>query len=162
MADQETTKLEDLADALGEGGAVMPHRHCQSPRSMPRAGPMQPAAARTPSPGCGSSRALDGSRSMAASSKPISPGRCCAWCCSSRSSRRAHEPVRCGVHGHRRRTVRPGGCGAPRLARALTRYEPALAACSRKGGFLTRDSRVVERKKYGKAKARRSFQFSKR
>lgn len=45
---------------------------------------------------------------------------------------------------------------------ALTRYEPALRTTVKKAGFLTRDSRVVERKKYGKAKARRSFQFSKR
>ena len=48
------------------------------------------------------------------------------------------------------------------LARALTHYEPGLRAVLKKGGFLTRDARVVERKKYGKAKARRSFQFSKR
>ena len=41
-------------------------------------------------------------------------------------------------------------------------YEPELRAVLKKGGFLTRDSRVVERKKYGKRKARRSFQFSKR
>ncbi|TGW07421.1 MAG: 30S ribosomal protein S9, partial [Mesorhizobium sp.] len=48
------------------------------------------------------------------------------------------------------------------ISKALTYYEPALRAVLKKGGFLTRDSRVVERKKYGKAKARRSFQFSKR
>ena len=41
-------------------------------------------------------------------------------------------------------------------------YEPGLRPVLKQGGFLTRDSRVVERKKYGKAKARRSFQFSKR
>ena len=46
--------------------------------------------------------------------------------------------------------------------RALLRYEPGLRPVLKKGGFLTRDSRVVERKKYGKPKARRSFQFSKR
>jgi len=57
-----------------------------------------------------------------------------------------------------------GQAGAVRhgLSKALTYYEPALRAILKKGGFLTRDSRVVERKKYGKAKARRSFQFSKR
>jgi small subunit ribosomal protein S9 len=57
-----------------------------------------------------------------------------------------------------------GQAGAVRhgLSKALTYYEPALRAVLKKGGFLTRDSRVVERKKYGKAKARRSFQFSKR
>ena len=48
------------------------------------------------------------------------------------------------------------------IAQALTRYEPALRTTVKRAGFLTRDSRVVERKKYGKAKARRSFQFSKR
>ena len=48
------------------------------------------------------------------------------------------------------------------IAQALTRYEPALRTAVKRAGFLTRDSRVVERKKYGRAKARRSFQFSKR
>ncbi len=48
------------------------------------------------------------------------------------------------------------------ISQALTRYEPALRSTIKQAGFLTRDSRVVERKKYGKAKARRSFQFSKR
>jgi small subunit ribosomal protein S9 len=57
-----------------------------------------------------------------------------------------------------------GQAGAVRhgLSQALTRFEPELRAVLKKGGFLTRDSRVVERKKYGRAKARRSFQFSKR
>ena len=57
-----------------------------------------------------------------------------------------------------------GQAGAVRhgISRALTYYEPALRSVLKKGGFLTRDSRAVERKKYGKAKARRSFQFSKR
>jgi small subunit ribosomal protein S9 len=48
------------------------------------------------------------------------------------------------------------------IAQALTRYEPALRGAVKLAGFLTRDSRAVERKKYGRAKARRSFQFSKR
>ncbi len=65
-------------------------------------------------------------------------------------------------------TVRGGGlsgqAGAVRhgISRALTYFEPGLRGVLKAGGFLTRDSRVVERKKYGKAKARRSFQFSKR
>ncbi|MGH6959496.1 MAG: 30S ribosomal protein S9, partial [Dongiaceae bacterium] len=65
-------------------------------------------------------------------------------------------------------TVKGGGlsgqAGAVRhgISRALTHFEPSLRVVLKKGGFLTRDSRVVERKKYGKAKARRSFQFSKR
>ena len=48
------------------------------------------------------------------------------------------------------------------IAQALTRFEPVLRTTVKRAGFLTRDSRVVERKKYGRAKARRSFQFSKR
>jgi len=57
-----------------------------------------------------------------------------------------------------------GQAGAVRhgISKALCYYEPDLRPVLKKGGFLTRDSRVVERKKYGKAKARRSFQFSKR
>jgi small subunit ribosomal protein S9 len=57
-----------------------------------------------------------------------------------------------------------GQAGAVRhaISKALTYYEPALRKALKPHGFLTRDARVVERKKYGKAKARRSFQFSKR
>ena len=57
-----------------------------------------------------------------------------------------------------------GQAGAVRhgLSKALMRHEPDLRGVLKRGGFLTRDSRVVERKKYGRAKARRSFQFSKR
>jgi len=65
-------------------------------------------------------------------------------------------------------TVKGGGlsgqAGAVKhgIAQALSRYEPALRTTVKQAGFLTRDPRVVERKKYGRAKARRSFQFSKR
>jgi small subunit ribosomal protein S9 len=65
-------------------------------------------------------------------------------------------------------TVNGGGlsgqAGAVRhgISRALVNYEPALRAALKPGGFLTRDPRAVERKKYGRPKARRSFQFSKR
>ncbi|AOR77610.1 MULTISPECIES: 30S ribosomal protein S9 [Sphingomonadaceae] len=65
-------------------------------------------------------------------------------------------------------TVKGGGlsgqAGAVKhgIAQALAKYEPALRSAVKAAGFLTRDSRVVERKKYGRAKARRSFQFSKR
>ena len=57
-----------------------------------------------------------------------------------------------------------GQAGALRhgISKALTYYEPGLRAILKRNGFLTRDARVVERKKYGKRKARRSFQFSKR
>ena len=65
-------------------------------------------------------------------------------------------------------TVKGGGlsgqAGAVKhgISQALTKYEPILRAPVKAAGFLTRDSRTVERKKYGRAKARRSFQFSKR
>ena len=65
-------------------------------------------------------------------------------------------------------TVKGGGlsgqAGAVKhgISQALAKFEPALRGAVKAAGFLTRDSRVVERKKYGKAKARRSFQFSKR
>lgn len=65
-------------------------------------------------------------------------------------------------------TVKGGGlsgqAGAVRhgISQALAHFEPDLRPVLKKGGFLTRDSRVVERKKYGRAKARKSFQFSKR
>ena len=65
-------------------------------------------------------------------------------------------------------TVKGGGlsgqAGAVKhgISQALSKYEPALRAAVKAAGFLTRDSRVVERKKYGRAKARKSFQFSKR
>ena len=65
-------------------------------------------------------------------------------------------------------TVKGGGlsgqAGAVRhgISKALIYYEPGLRPVLKQGGFLTRDSRVVERKKYGRRKARRSFQFSKR
>ena len=65
-------------------------------------------------------------------------------------------------------TVKGGGlsgqAGAVKhgISQALTRFEPALRGIVKQAGFLTRDPRVVERKKYGRAKARRSFQFSKR
>ncbi len=65
-------------------------------------------------------------------------------------------------------TVKGGGlsgqAGAVKhgIAQALSKFEPLLRSAVKAEGFLTRDSRVVERKKYGKAKARKSFQFSKR
>lgn len=65
-------------------------------------------------------------------------------------------------------TVKGGGlsgqAGAVRhgISRALDNYDPELHTALKRGGFLTRDSRMVERKKYGKKKARKSFQFSKR
>ena len=76
------------------------------------------------------------------------------------SNRRDQIDVECTVVGG----GLSGQAGAVRhgLSRAMTNFEPELRALLKKGGFLTRDSRAVERKKYGRAKARRSFQFSKR
>jgi small subunit ribosomal protein S9 len=76
------------------------------------------------------------------------------------ASRQGQYDVVCTVSGG----GLSGQAGAVRhgLSKALMRHEPELRAVLKRGGFLTRDSRVVERKKYGKAKARRSFQFSKR
>jgi small subunit ribosomal protein S9 len=76
------------------------------------------------------------------------------------SNRNGQYDVTCTVSGG----GLSGQAGAVRhgLSKALTNFEPELRTVLKRGGFLTRDSRVVERKKYGKAKARRSFQFSKR
>jgi small subunit ribosomal protein S9 len=76
------------------------------------------------------------------------------------ASRQGQYDVVCTVSGG----GLSGQAGAVRhgLSKALLRYEPELRAVLKRGGFLTRDPRVVERKKYGRAKARRSFQFSKR
>jgi len=76
------------------------------------------------------------------------------------ANRNAQYDVMCTVKGG----GLSGQAGAVRhgISRALTRFEPELRAVLKAGGFLTRDDRVVERKKYGRRKARRSFQFSKR
>lgn len=76
------------------------------------------------------------------------------------SSRRDQFDIDCTVVGG----GLSGQAGAVRhgISRALTNFEPELRGVLKKGGFMTRDSRAVERKKYGRAKARRSFQFSKR
>jgi small subunit ribosomal protein S9 len=76
------------------------------------------------------------------------------------SNRRDQFDIECTVSGG----GLSGQAGALRhgISRALTYFEPELRPALKKGGFMTRDSRAVERKKYGRAKARRSFQFSKR
>jgi small subunit ribosomal protein S9 len=76
------------------------------------------------------------------------------------ASRLSQYDIRCTVAGG----GLSGQAGAVRhgISKALTYFEPELRGVLKKGGFLTRDSRTVERKKYGRAKARRSFQFSKR
>jgi small subunit ribosomal protein S9 len=76
------------------------------------------------------------------------------------SNRNGQYDVSCTVSGG----GLSGQAGAVRhaISKALTQFEPDLRSVLKRGGFLTRDPRVVERKKYGRAKARRSFQFSKR
>ena len=76
------------------------------------------------------------------------------------ADRDAQYDVWCTVHGG----GLSGQAGALRhgISQALTHFEPALRVVLKAGGFLTRDSRIVERKKYGQRKARRKFQFSKR
>ncbi len=76
------------------------------------------------------------------------------------SNRNGQYDISCTVSGG----GLSGQAGAVRhaISKALTQYEPDLRGILKRGGFLTRDARVVERKKYGRAKARRSFQFSKR
>ncbi|MBB36846.1 MAG: 30S ribosomal protein S9 [Hirschia sp.] len=76
------------------------------------------------------------------------------------ADRRTEFDVVCTVTG----SGLSGQAGAVRhgISRALVAYEPGIRAVLKPHGFLTRDSREVERKKYGRAKARRSFQFSKR
>ena len=76
------------------------------------------------------------------------------------AERRTEFDVICTVKG----SGLSGQAGAVRhgISRALVAYEPGLRAVLKPYGFMTRDPRVVERKKYGRAKARRSFQFSKR
>ena len=76
------------------------------------------------------------------------------------SNRHGQYDINCTVSGG----GLSGQAGAVRhaISKALTQYEPDLRGVLKRGGFLTRDPRVVERKKYGRAKARRAFQFSKR
>src|SRR5213083_2967866 len=76
------------------------------------------------------------------------------------SNRAGQYDVTCTVSGG----GLSGQAGAVRhgISKALMNYEPDLRGALKRGGFITRDARVVERKKYGRAKARRSFQFSKR
>lgn len=76
------------------------------------------------------------------------------------TGRQGEFDVSCTVHG----SGLSGQAGALRhgISKALADYEPELRSILKHAGFLTRDPRVVERKKYGRKKARRSFQFSKR
>jgi len=163
VADQETTKLEDLADALGEGGAVdaapaLPEPKIDAQGRSYATGRRKNAIARVwIKPGAGRIT-VNGREFETYFARPVL--RMVLQQPIVAAERTNQFDVVCTVTGG----GLSGQAGAVRhgLARALTRYEPALRSVLKKGGFLTRDSRVVERKKYGKAKARRSFQFSKR
>ena len=76
--------------------------------------------------------------------------------------RQPQRPIRRDLHGSGGGLSGQAGAVRHGISKALTYFEPDLRGALKRGGFLTRDSRVVERKKYGRAKARRSFQFSKR
>lgn len=163
MADQETTKLEDLADAMGEGGAVdaaatLPEPKIDAQGRSYATGRRKNAIARVwIKPGAGRIT-VNGREFETYFARPVL--RMVLQQPIVAAERTNQFDVVCTVTGG----GLSGQAGAVRhgLARALTKYEPALRGVLKKGGYLTRDSRVVERKKYGKAKARRSFQFSKR
>ena len=149
--------LDQLVDAQARGGAAKRRNTCRS--STSRAAPMPPASARTRSPASGSSRAPARSSSTRATvevyfARPV-------------LRMLIQQPLVAANRARpvRRRSARSSGgglsgqAGAVRhgISKALTYFEPDLRAVLKRGGFLTRDSRVVERKKYGKAKARRSL-----
>jgi small subunit ribosomal protein S9 len=160
----ELNSLEELGEASGAPLPKLPGSSGHVRSSTTRAAPTPPASARTRSPASGSSRAPARSPSTASDfveyfARPV------LQMILSAADRRCAERTASSTSSHRcrRRPVRPGRCAVRHgISKALTYYEPELRGVLKKGGFLTRDSRVVERKKYGKAKARRSFQFSKR
>jgi ribosomal protein S9/ribosomal protein L13 len=138
-------------------------RPMSSRSSTRRAAPMPPASARTRSPASGSGPATARS-TVNGRDSPVYFARPVLRMLISQpfvmADRLNQFDVWCTVKGG----GLSGQAGAVRhgISKALTFYEPGLRPTLKQGGFLTRDSRVVERKKYGKAKARRSFQFSKR
>jgi small subunit ribosomal protein S9 len=163
VSDQETTKLEDLAEALGEDGGAEAEPVLREPKidAQGRAyatGKRKNAVARVwIKPGAGRVT-VNGREFEKYFARPVL--RMVLQQPMIAAERKDQYDIVCTVSGG----GLSGQAGAVRhgLARALTHYEPGLRGVLKKGGFLTRDSRVVERKKYGKAKARRSFQFSKR
>ncbi len=163
MADEETTKLEDLAEALGGDVAAEEAPVVREPKidAQGRAyatGRRKNAVARVwIKPGAGRVT-VNGREFERYFARPVL--RMVLQQPMIAAERKDQYDIVCTVSGG----GLSGQAGAVRhgLARALTNYEPGLRGVLKKGGFLTRDSRVVERKKYGKAKARRSFQFSKR
>ena len=159
--------MAETMQSLDQLSALKPRRRprrrntCRS--STSRAAPMPPASARTRSRASGSSRAPARSSINTRAievyfARPVL--RMLIQQPLVATNRNGQYDVICTVSGG----GLSGQAGAVRhgLSKALMYFEPDLRGALKRGGFLTRDSRVVERKKYGKAKARRSFQFSKR
>ncbi len=163
MADEEATKLEDLAEALGgdvaaEAAPIVYEPKIDAQGRAYATGKRKNAVARVwIKPGAGRVT-VNGREFEKYFARPVL--RMVLQQPMIAAERKDQYDIVCTVSGG----GLSGQAGAVRhgLARALTHYEPGLRGVLKKGGFLTRDSRVVERKKYGKAKARRSFQFSKR
>ena len=158
---QETKSLEDLGNIKGAGATAAAPQHVQKLDSLGRAyatGKRKNAVARVwikPGKGVITVNAKDYTKYFARPvlqmllQQPLSA-----------VSRNTQYDIMATVVGG----GLSGQAGAVRhgISKALTYFEPDLRTVLKKGGFLTRDSRVVERKKYGRMKARRSFQFSKR
>ncbi len=163
MSDQETHSLEDLADALGGSDAVadLPVKREPKIDAQGRSyatGKRKNAIARVwIKPGSGKV-SVNGREFETYFARPVL--RMIVQQPMIAASRKDQYDITCTVTGG----GLSGQAGAVRhgVSKALTYFEPELRGVLKSGGFLTRDSRVVERKKYGKAKARKSFQFSKR
>jgi len=163
MAEEETKTLEDLKDMAG----AMPPAEAEAPRVVPKIDPQgrsyatgkrKDAVARVwIKPGAGRIT-VNGRDVVTYFARPVL--RMIINQPFVVAERDSQYDVVCTVKGG----GLSGQAGAVRhgISRALTFYEPGLRTALKKRGYLTRDSRVVERKKYGKRKARRSFQFSKR
>lgn len=166
MAEQETKSLEDLGEMTGVTGTVEPvppqapvyeQKIDQQGRAY-ATGKRKDAVARVwvkPGPG---KITVNGKEHTQYFARPVLQMVLMQPLVA--ANRNEQYDINCTVSGG----GLSGQAGAVRhgISKALTYYEPELRPVLKKGGFLTRDSRVVERKKYGKAKARRSFQFSKR
>lgn len=158
----ETTTLEDLAQLQGEGDAPAPERvYERKVDAQGRAyatGKRKDAVARVwvkQGPG---NITVNGKDHVAYFARPVL--RMILKQPLVTAGREGQVDIVCTVSGG----GLSGQAGAVRhgISKALTHFEPELRSVLKKAGFLTRDARTVERKKYGKAKARKSFQFSKR
>jgi len=170
MADEQVRSLEDLGDAMVEGGVVAPAvapavedapQYVQKLDAQGRAyatGKRKNAIARVwIKPGAGRVT-VNGREYEKYFARPVL--RMVLEQPLVAAQRKGQYDIVCTATGG----GLSGQAGAVRhgISKALCHFEPELRPVLKKGGFLTRDARVVERKKYGKAKARRSFQFSKR